>query len=111
MRHFYSLNEFTPQDIDHFLQRALFHKAQPYSDTLAKKQFALLFQNPSLRPRSPFEVALPQLGGGVTTLEGQMLWKLETELGKKMDEDKGEHVREAMGVLSRYFNGLGLRSL
>jgi len=110
MRHFYSLNEFTPQDIDHFLQRARFHKAQPYSDTLAKKQFALLFLNPSLRTRCSFEVAIRQLGAGVTTLEGQMLWKLETELGKKMDEDKSEHVREAMGVLSRYFNGLGLRS-
>jgi N-acetylornithine carbamoyltransferase len=110
MRHFYSLNEFTPKDIDHFLTRALIHKAQPYSDTLAKKQFALLFLNPSLRTRCSFEVAIRQLGGGVTTLEGQMLWKLETELGKKMDEDKSEHVREAMGVLSRYFNGLGLRS-
>jgi N-acetylornithine carbamoyltransferase len=110
MRHFYSLNEFTPRDIDHFLQRALFHKAQPYSDTLAKRQFALLFLNPSLRTRCSFEVAIRQLGGGVTTLEGQMLWKLETELGKKMDEDRSEHVREAMGVLSRYFNGLGLRS-
>jgi ornithine carbamoyltransferase len=27
-----------------------------------------------------------------------------------MDQDKSEHVREAMGVLSRYFDGLGLRS-
>jgi N-acetylornithine carbamoyltransferase len=110
MRHFYSLNEFTPEDINHFLTRALWHKQNQYSTSLAKKQFALLFLNPSLRTRCSFEVGIRQLGGAVTTLEGQMLYKLETEEGKRMDEDKGEHVKEAMGVLSRYFDGLGLRS-
>ena len=79
-------------------------------NTLANKQFALLFLDPSLRTRCSFEVAIRQLGAGVTTLEGQMLWKLETEMGKKMDQDRSEHVKEAMGVLSRYFDGLGLRS-
>lgn len=110
MRHFYSLNEFTPAEIEQFLVRALHHKQNPYQQTLAKKQFALLFLDPSLRTRCSFEVAIRQLGGGVTTLEGQGLWKIETELGAKMDQDKSEHVREAMGVLSRYFDGLGLRS-
>ncbi len=110
MRHFYSLNEFTPEQIEHFLARALYHKQNPYLNVLAQKQFALLFLDPSLRTRCSFEVAIRQLGGGVTTLEGQTLWKIETELGAKMDEDKSEHVREAMGVLSRYFDGLGLRS-
>jgi N-acetylornithine carbamoyltransferase len=38
-----------------------------------------------------------------------MLWKLETGRGKRMDEDKSEHVVEAMGVFARYFDGLGLR--
>ncbi len=110
MRHFYSLNEFSPEQIEQFLSRALFHKQNPYLQTLAKKQFALLFLDPSLRTRCSFEVAIRQLSGGVTTLEGQTLWKIETELGAKMDGDKSEHVREAMGVLSRYFDGLGLRS-
>jgi N-acetylornithine carbamoyltransferase len=110
MRHFYSLNEFTPKDIEGFLDRAAHHKQHPYSDKLAKKQFALLFLDPSLRTRCSFEVAIRQLGGGVTTLEGGMLWKLETEMGKKMDGDKSEHVIEAMGVLSRYFDGLGIRA-
>jgi N-acetylornithine carbamoyltransferase len=110
MRHFYSLNEFTPAEIEHFLARALVHKQNPYSNLFAHKQFALLFLDPSLRTRCSFEVAIRQLGGGVTTLEGQTLWKIETEHGVKMDQDKSEHVREAMGVLSRYFDGLGLRS-
>jgi N-acetylornithine carbamoyltransferase len=110
MRHFYSLNEFTPEEIEGFLERAAYHKQHPYSKTLAQKQFALLFLDPSLRTRCSFEVAIRQMGGGLTTLEGQTLWKIETELGAKMDQDKSEHVREAMGVLSRYFDGLGLRS-
>jgi N-acetylornithine carbamoyltransferase len=110
MRHFYSLNEFTPAEIEEFLGRAFYHKQNRYLNTLANKQFALLFLDPSLRTRCSFEVAIRQLGAGVTTLEGQMLWKLETEMGKKMDQDKSEHVKEAMGVLSRYFDGLGLRS-
>src|SRR2546427_9755833 len=110
MRHFYSLNEFTPAEIEEFLSRAFYHKQNRYLNTLANKQFALLFLDPSLRTRCSFEVAIRQLGAGVTTLEGQMLWKLETEMGKKMDQDRSEHVKEAMGVLSRYFDGLGLRS-
>jgi N-acetylornithine carbamoyltransferase len=110
LRHFYNLNEFTKDQIEHFLERALYQKQNRYLNTLANKEFALLFLNPSLRTRCSFEVAIRQLGGGVTTLEGQSLWKLETETGKKMDEDKSEHVTEAMGVLSRYFDGLGIRA-
>ena len=110
MRHFYSLNEFKPDEIQSFLSRALQHKANRYANTLAHKQFALLFLDPSLRTRCSFEVAIRQLGADVTTLEGQSLWKIETELGVRMDQDKSEHVREAMGVLSRYFDGLGLRA-
>lgn len=109
MRHFYSLNEFSPEEIEEFLARALAYKEEPYSDTLARKQFALLFLDPSLRTRCSFEVALRQLGAGVTTLESQMLFALETGDGVRMDQDKAEHVKEATGVLSRYFSGLGLR--
>jgi N-acetylornithine carbamoyltransferase len=109
MRHFYSLNEFSPGQIDEFLDRALYHKEHPYLDTLAMKQFGLLFLDPSLRTRCSFEVAIRQLGGGVTTLEGQTLYKLETEVGTAMAGDRPEHAKEAIGVLSRYFDGLGLR--
>lgn len=109
MRHLYSLNEFSPDDIDHFLNRSLAYKENPHSDALLRKQFTLLFLDPSLRTRCSFEVALRELGAGVTTLESQMLFKLEMEEGICMDRDKAEHVKEAMGVLSRYFSGLGLR--
>lgn len=110
MRHFYSLNEFSPEQIDHFLERAAFHKEHPDLDTLKKKQLVLLFLNPSLRTRCSFEVAIRELSGGVTTLESQSLFALETEMGRRMDQKSAEHVKEATGVLSRYFSGLGLRA-
>ena len=109
MRHFYSLNEFDQETIEEFLLRALHHKRNRYLSALQNRQFALLFLDPSLRTRCSFEVAIRQLGAGVSTLEEKGLWALETELGRRMDGDKTEHVREAMGVLSRYFDGLGLR--
>ncbi len=109
MRHFYTLSEFKKEEIEAFLDRADFHKRNRYQSILANKQFALLFLDPSLRTRCSFEVAIRQLGGAVTTLETQQLWKLETAPRVKMDGDKSEHVKEAMGVLSRYFDGLGLR--
>ncbi len=109
MRHFYSLNEFSPAQIDTFLDRALYHKENRYTRGLENKQIGLLFLDPSLRTRCSFEVAIRQLAAGVTNLEGQTLWKLETEFGKRMDGESSEHVQEAMGVLSRYFDGVGLR--
>ena len=109
MRHLYSLNEFSAERIEEFLERALHHKENRHLSVLENRQLALLFLDPSLRTRCSFEVAIRQLGAGVTNLEGQTLYKLETVVGEKMDRDRTEHVREAMGVLSRYFDGLGLR--
>lgn len=109
MRHLYSLNEFTSDQIGDFIERALYHKEHRYTDVLKNRQIALLFLDPSLRTRCSFEVAVRQLGAGVSTLESQDLYKLETEIGAKMDGDRMEHVKEAMGVLSRYFDGLGIR--
>jgi len=111
MRHFYRLSEFFIDEINRFLDRAIEFKENPYrSRCLEKKQIGLLFLNPSLRTRCSFEVGIRQLGGGVSTLEAQSLWKLETELGVRMDGERSEHVKEAVGVLSRYFDGIGLRA-
>ncbi|MBN1441712.1 MAG: N-acetylornithine carbamoyltransferase, partial [Planctomycetes bacterium] len=110
MRHFYSLTEFAPDQVEHLLERALYFKENPHSDVLQRKQIVLLFLDPSLRTRCSFEVAIRELGAGVSTLESQMLFKLETDLGTRMDQDRAEHVKEATGVLSRYFSALGLRS-
>lgn len=110
MRHFYRLSEFSVEQIQSFIQRAIEFKTRPYAECLREKQIGLLFLNPSLRTRCSFEVGIRQLGGGASTLEAQSLWQLETELGVRMDQESSEHAKEAVGVLSRYFDALGLRA-
>ncbi len=110
MRHFYSLNEFSSEQIGEFVNRALAFKENPYSEVLDRRQIALLFLNQSLRTRCSFEVATRELGGDVSTLDAETLFALETEFGKRMDGASAEHVKEAIGVFSRYFSALGLRS-
>ena len=110
MRHFYSLNEFSAEQVAAFVDSALAFKENPCSDVLERRQIALLFLNQSLRTRCSFEVATRELGGDVSTLDAESLFALETELGKRMDGDSAEHVKDATGVFSRYFSALGLRS-
>ncbi len=110
MRHFYRLTEFSIEQIQTFIERAIEFKQDPYVERLSGKQIGLLFLNPSLRTRCSFEVGVRQLGGGVSTLDADSLWQLETEFGVRMDQDRSEHVKEAVGVLSRYFDALGLRA-
>ena len=110
MRHFYSLNEFSSEQIAEFVDRALAFKESPYSEVLERRQIALLFLNESLRTRCSFEVATRELGGDVSTLDAKTLFALESEFGNRMDGASAEHVKEAIGVFSRYFSALGLRS-
>ncbi len=110
MRHFYSLNEFSREQIAEFVDSALAFKESPYSEVLERRQIALLFLNESLRTRCSFEVATRELGGDVSTLDAKTLFALESEFGNRMDGASAEHVKEAIGVFSRYFSALGLRS-
>ena len=110
MRHFYSLNEFSSEQIAEFVDSALAFKESPYSEVLERRQIALLFLNESLRTRCSFEVATRELGGDVSTLDAKTLFALESEFGNRMDGASAEHVKEAIGVFSRYFSALGLRS-
>ena len=109
-RHFYRLSEFSVDDIQQFIDRAIEIKQDPYIDCLDRRQIGLLFLDPSLRTRTSFEVGIRQLGGGVSTLDAQSLWKLESQMGVRMDQDRSEHVKEAVGVLSRYFDAIGIRA-
>ena len=110
MRHFYSLNEFSSEQIAEFVDSALAFKESPYSEVLERRQIALLFLNESLRTRCSFEGATRELGGDVSTLDAKTLFALESEFGNRMDGASAEHVKEAIGVFSRYFSALGLRS-
>jgi N-acetylornithine carbamoyltransferase len=88
------------------------HKWQerPSAQPGAGKSIALLFFNPSLRTRTSMEVAANQLGAHATTLvPGQGTWGFEWDKGTVMDGEAAEHIHEAVGVLSRYYDAIGVR--
>lgn len=75
-----------------------------------RRTLALIFFNPSLRTRTSMEVAAAHLGAHATTLiPGSGTWQFEWRHGQVMDGDKAEHISEAIGVLSRYYDALGVR--
>lgn len=56
------------------------------------------------------ELAAAQLGAFSSTLTpGSGTWSFAFGDGVVMDRDEAEHIREAVGVLSRYFDALGVR--
>jgi ornithine carbamoyltransferase len=67
---------------------------------LAGKTFAMIFDRPSTRTRVSFDVGIRQLGGESITLTGQ-----EMQLGR------GETIADTARVLSRYVDGIVIRTL
>lgn len=89
---------------------AYFEAGKTWTTPAASKSLGLLFFNPSLRTRTSMELAGAQLGAHVTTLNvGQGTWGFEWEKGKSMTGNAAEHIKEAAGVLSRYYDALGVR--
>ena len=81
------------------------------SQLAAGKVLGLMFFNSSLRTRVSFEAAAAQLGASSTIIQpGSGTWPLEIGDGVVMDGDKSEHVKEAMAVLSRYCDVIGVRA-
>src|SRR5256884_1608845 len=66
---------------------------------LEGKTLALIFEKPSTRTRVSFEVAMRQLGGDVVVLSG-----------REMQTGRGETVADTARVLSRYVDGMVLRT-
>src|SRR5215217_8773762 len=111
------MNQFTSvhdvKDIRQLLKDALSLKENPYAhQELGKnKTIGLVFLNPSLRTRLSTQKAATNLGMDVMVMnidkEG---WALETQDGVIMNGTTVEHIREAAGVMGRYFDILGIRS-
>jgi ornithine carbamoyltransferase len=91
------------EEIDVLLQRATLLKEQfrgsGLSTTLRGKILGLLFDKPSTRTRVSFEVATYQLGGKIIYMSSQ-----ETQLSRD------ESLRDTAMVLSRYIDGLVVRT-
>ncbi|MBI2845647.1 MAG: ornithine carbamoyltransferase [Chloroflexi bacterium] len=95
MKHFVSLSDLTPQEVQKLLALASRLKEEwrmgGNSPLLAGKTLGMIFQKPSLRTRVSFEVGMGQLGGRALYLSPQ-----EVQMGQR------EPVADVARVLSRY---------
>ncbi len=56
------------------------------------------------------EVAAARLGAHTSTIvPGSGVWGMEWRDNQVMDQDAAEHIQEAIGVLSRYYDAIGVR--
>ncbi len=98
-----SLADVTPAEIEHLLNLASELKQRQKTGLVPRflegKTLALLFHKQSLRTRTSFEVGMHQLGGFTTYIHDQ-----EVGIGTR------EPVRDLARVLSRYYDGIVLRT-
>ena len=102
-RDFLSLYDFDPEELEGLLQRAKELKGKQRRGEvwrpLEGKTLAMIFEKPSTRTRVSFEVGMYQLGG-----HALYLGRGETQLGR------GETIADTARVLSRYVDGIMIRT-
>jgi ornithine carbamoyltransferase len=101
-RNFLTLMDFTPKEINYFLDLAMDLKKAKYAGTeqqkLKGKNIALIFEKSSTRTRCAFEVGALDQGAHVT-----YLGPTGTQIGKK------ESVADTARVLGRMYDGIEYR--
>lgn len=101
-RHFLTLKDFTPEEINYLLDLAADLKAKKRAgikgDLLAGKNVVLLFEKTSTRTRCAFEVGAKDEGAGVVFLGAK-----DSQMGKK------ESMADTAKVLGRMFDGIEFR--
>ena len=111
MRHFTSVNDLP--DLNEAIKTARLVKSNPYGyQHLGKnKTMVLIFFDSSLRTRLSTQKAAMNLGMNTMVLNvNQDGWKMESEMGVVMDGDKPEHLREAIPVIGRFCDIIGVRA-
>ena len=100
--HFLKLLDFTPAEIQEFIDTAADFKAKKKAGIphriLEGKNVALIFEKTSTRTRCAFEVACYDLGMGCTYLDPS-----GSQIGKK------ESIADTAGVLGRMYDGIEYR--
>jgi N-succinyl-L-ornithine transcarbamylase len=100
-------------NLDEAVKTAFEVKKNPFGfQHLGKnKTMVLVFFNSSLRTRLSTQKAAMNLGMNtmVMNVNGDS-WQLESELGVVMDGDKPEHLLEAIPVIGRYCDIIGVRA-
>jgi N-acetylornithine carbamoyltransferase len=110
-RHFLNLDDFSRDEVERLLSLAEELRGRRTLELLRGRTIVLLFFDPSLRTRVSMELAAAELGAHAVTLDvGKGIWSLEWRDGAVMDGDKTEHVKEAVRVLSRYGDLIGVRA-
>ncbi len=103
MKDFVSICDLTREGISDIIQLALRLKDERkrgrFSHALEHKTVGMIFEKPSTRTRTAFEVAITELGGHPLYLS----WN-EVQLGR------GEAVADTARVLSRYVSGIVIRA-
>jgi ornithine carbamoyltransferase len=103
-RHFLDLSSIPTSELRTILNAASAIKKElkggKWSDSLANKTLAMIFEKPSTRTRVSFDVGMRQLGG-----EAIMLTGAEMQLGR------GETIADTARVLSRYVDAIMIRIL
>ena len=101
-KHFLKLLDYTPAEIQHFLDVAASLKTQKKAgvphDIFRGKNVALIFEKTSTRTRCAFEVAASDLGMGCTYLD-----PTGSQIGKK------ESIADTARVLGRMYDGIEYR--
>jgi ornithine carbamoyltransferase len=106
VRHFLDLVDVPPRALRGMIEASRAMKKRLKRDgrsadaPLAGKTLAMVFDKPSTRTRVSFDVAMRQLGGESITLTSQ-----EMQLGR------GETLADTARVLSRYVDGIMIRTL
>ena len=111
MRHFTSVYDLP--DLAEAIKTAREIKRNPFGfQYLGKnKTMVLIFFNSSLRTRLSTQKAAMNLGMNTMVLNvNQDGWRMESELGVIMDGDKPEHLREAIPVIGRFCDIIGVRA-
>jgi ornithine carbamoyltransferase len=100
-RDFLSMDDVTASELDVLLEVAEKAKVSPgdFSQRLAGKSVAMIFEKPSTRTRVSFEVAIAEAGGHAVVLSSG-----ELQLGR------GETIEDTGRVLSRYVDAIVLRT-
>jgi ornithine carbamoyltransferase len=101
MRHYLSVDDLRADELAQVLDLAEEVKADPGSraDALAGRSIALIFEKPSTRTRVSFEVGVAELGAQPIVVSAS-----ELQLGR------GETIQDTGRVLSRYVDGIVLRT-
>ena len=102
MKHFLQENDFSTEEIKEIFQNAIAYKAnrsQRPTDDLAGQTWGMLFHKQSTRTRVSFEVGIRELGGNPLILD-----QSSTQIGR------GESIEDTVRVLSRFLDGLIIRT-